>query len=142
MWRRYFAANGCIPMLSRNPRATIKGVQEALDRGAVVGVFPEGGISHDGRLQPFRPGIALIAARSVAPVLPIGIRGAFASLPRARRFPRPLRVRVHVGAPMRLEGAWLANKLDRAAAAKFIQRLADEVRRLAGQADLDVALRV
>ncbi len=131
-WRWYFAANGCIPMRSRSLRATIGLVRQQLDAGQVVGVFPEGGISHDGRLQPFHPGVSLMAARSGAPVMPVAIRGAFESFPRTRRFPRPTRVRIHLGAPLRLDGAWGANKLDRAAAERFLRSLHEDVRRLLG----------
>ncbi len=134
-WRWYFAANGCIPMRRQSLRATIALVQQQLDAGQVVGVFPEGGISHDGRLQPFNPGVSLLAARSGAPVMPVAIRGAFESFPRTRRFPRPTRVRIHVGAPVRLGGSWGGNTLDRAAADRFLRALQDDVQRLLGRAE-------
>ncbi len=48
---------------------------EALDRGYSVMVFPEGHRSVDGRLQPFRQGIGLLAQQSQVPVLPFGLHG-------------------------------------------------------------------
>jgi long-chain acyl-CoA synthetase len=48
---------------------------EAMDRGYSVIVFPEGHRSHDGKLQPFRPGIGLLAQESRVPVLPVALIG-------------------------------------------------------------------
>jgi 1-acyl-sn-glycerol-3-phosphate acyltransferase len=49
--------------------------------------------------------VARIAARTGVPVVPLGIRGAFESMPRQRRFPRPSRVSVHVGEPIVFDGS-------------------------------------
>jgi 1-acyl-sn-glycerol-3-phosphate acyltransferase len=71
-----------------------------LQAGGVVGIFPEGGISKDGALGPFRPGVALLALRARVPVLPVAIRGTREALPpgtyRLRRTP----IRVRVGNPV------------------------------------------
>ena len=48
---------------------------EAMDQGYHVLVFPEGGRSADGRLQPFEPGIGLLAQESEVPVQPILVEG-------------------------------------------------------------------
>ena len=48
---------------------------EALDQGYHVLVFPEGRRSTDGRLQPFEPGIGLLAQESEVPVQPILVEG-------------------------------------------------------------------
>ncbi len=48
---------------------------EAMDRGYHVLVFPEGRQSTDGTLQPFRAGIALLAAESSARILPVALKG-------------------------------------------------------------------
>jgi len=48
---------------------------EALDHGYHVLVFPEGRRSADGRLQPFEPGIGLLAEESEVPVQPILVQG-------------------------------------------------------------------
>lgn len=46
-----------------------------MDRGYHVLVFPEGHRSADGALQPFRPGIGLLARDSSATVLPVALKG-------------------------------------------------------------------
>ena len=48
---------------------------EAMDRGYSVMIFPEGHRSGDGKLQPFRPGIGLLAQESRVPVVPVALIG-------------------------------------------------------------------
>lgn len=52
-------------------------------------IFPEGGRSPDGRLQPFKMGAFRLAVGQQASVLPVTIEGGNASWPPGRRFPRP-----------------------------------------------------
>lgn len=63
-----------------------------LRAGEALVIFPEGGRSRDGRLQPFFPGAFRLALAAGAPVVPVSIAGAHASWPPSRRWPRPGRV--------------------------------------------------
>src|SRR6267142_2557018 len=54
-------------------------IARALQEGDVVGIFPEGKITSDGNLNPFRPGISRIVARTPAPVVPLALRGLWGS---------------------------------------------------------------
>jgi long-chain acyl-CoA synthetase len=73
---------------------------EALDQGYHVLVFPEGRRSPDGRLQPFEPGIGLLAQESQVPVQPILIQG----LKRVgNKWPGRGTVSVTLGAPLTME---------------------------------------
>ncbi|MCV2218411.1 MFS transporter [Thauera sp. Sel9] len=54
-------------------------VARALEAGELVGLFPEGKISGDGEMSPFRPGIARIVARTPVPVVPMALRGLWGS---------------------------------------------------------------
>src|SRR5438094_510850 len=97
-----------------------------LDGGLVVGFFPEGTRSRTGALGEAHPGVALVAVRSGAPILPVAITGTEA-LPldakaagRAHRG-RP-RVRVTVGAPFHLPPRPPGEKQDLAAATERIMR--------------------
>lgn len=132
VWREVFRAFGTEPVQPEDPVATVTAVCALLARGEVVGIYPEGRISDDGSMRRFRSGIARIAARSGAPVMPVGIRGAHRSLPRHRLVPKPTRVRVHVGEPVRFPGAPLDDPLPSALRA-FQNDLHDRVARLAGQ---------
>ena len=55
-------------------------VDEALAKGEVVCIFPEGGITRDGAIQPFRPGVDRILARRPVPVVPLALRGMWGSI--------------------------------------------------------------
>ena len=129
-WRRFFDANGVIPVAPRDPEATLERIREKLDREGVVGLFPEGRISPDGRLQRFRSGIAHVAARTGAPVLPLWIEGAHDSLPRSRRLPRPGRVTVRTGTARVFPGAPTDAPLSRQVIAAFLADLRGEMIRL------------
>ena len=65
--------------------------------GRVVGIFPEGGRTVDGRLGSAKTGAALMAARTGCPVVPVGITGAFQAMPIGSSMPRPRRVDVSFG---------------------------------------------
>jgi long-chain acyl-CoA synthetase len=73
---------------------------EAMDQGFHVLVFPEGGRSHDGRLQPFEAGIGLLAQESQVPVQPIVIEGL---KPLGKKWPARGSVSVRLGMPLTME---------------------------------------
>ncbi len=76
-------------------------VAEELDAGGVICIFPEGRVSRDGQLSPFRPGIEKIVARTPVPVVPIaltGMWGSFFSYFWGKPFSKPFqRIRAKVG---------------------------------------------
>ncbi len=128
-----FRSLGTVPVRPGDPAGTIDAVVEALEGGDGVGVFPEGGLSVSGRIRRFRSGIARMAARSGAPVIPVGVRGAFESLPSHRRLPRFRRVTIVVGAPMRFPGSPLDADPPRGEIETFVLALRAEVSRLSGK---------
>ncbi|MCC6417760.1 MAG: 1-acyl-sn-glycerol-3-phosphate acyltransferase [Gemmataceae bacterium] len=67
----------------------IRTILEQLQQGEAVVVFPEGERTHDGRMQPLKPGILLLLRKTQAPIVPVGLAGAYAAWPRARKFPVP-----------------------------------------------------
>jgi 1-acyl-sn-glycerol-3-phosphate acyltransferase len=68
-------------------REGLQGVLDALGRNKAVLIFPEGERTYDGKLAPFKPGVALLAARSKAPIVPVGISGAYEAWPRTEKSP-------------------------------------------------------
>lgn len=73
-----------------------------LEKGQPVMVFPEGTRSRDGELHDFTVGAAALCIKQGVPCLPVGLRGAYAAMPRGRNWPvrgRPP-VRVNFGSPM------------------------------------------
>lgn len=72
-----------------------------LQAGRAVLVFPEGTRGSEGTLQEARAGAGMLATLSGAPVVPVYIQGSGRALPRGAAVPRPVRVSVTVGSPLR-----------------------------------------
>jgi 1-acyl-sn-glycerol-3-phosphate acyltransferase len=53
----------------------LEGARKALEEGMILGMFPEGRRSQDGKLRKGKPGPAVIASKTDTPVLPVGIAG-------------------------------------------------------------------
>ena len=75
---------GAIPIASAKEdpvmlEAAFAEVGRALENGDLVGVFPEGHLTRDGELQPFRPGISRILAANPVPVVPMALSGLWGS---------------------------------------------------------------
>ena len=73
---------------------------EAVDRGYSVLVFPEGRHTTDGKMNPFRAGIGLLAENLGIPVLPMRIDGLFAVKQAGKKFAKPRTIRVRIGKPI------------------------------------------
>ena len=76
-------------------RAALRILQE----GGMLLMFPEGTRGPEGALRPAKPGAAMLALLSGAPVVPVLIRGSGRAWPRGRRLPRPVKVVVRFGPP-------------------------------------------
>jgi 1-acyl-sn-glycerol-3-phosphate acyltransferase len=55
-------------------------VDAALANGELVCIFPEGGLTADGRIAPFRAGVDRILARRPVQVVPLALRGLWGSI--------------------------------------------------------------
>src|SRR3569623_312383 len=55
-------------------------IARELEEGNVVGIFPEGAITHDGQMDSFRSGIERVIARTPVPVVPMALRGLWGSI--------------------------------------------------------------
>jgi 1-acyl-sn-glycerol-3-phosphate acyltransferase len=127
--RWFYWGMGTIPVrLDGQDSRGIKRAVKVLKKGRVLGIFPEGSRSVDGKVQETRPGAALIAALSGAPVVPAFIDGARDSLPVGGRFPRPARTHVRFGPPLR----FLQDKRARGRGPlrEFSQSVEEAIRRL------------
>ena len=68
-----------------------------LRRGSTVVIFPEGRCSPDGQLQALQPGVAVLALREQAPIVPVILKGTREMLPLGARFPGFHPKQVHYG---------------------------------------------
>jgi len=86
----------------RADREAYRAAHEVLASGAWLGLAPEGTRSRTGHLGEPKPGVALLAVRSGATVLPVGISGSDRAWPVGARLPRPgSRVTIRFGTPYR-----------------------------------------
>ena len=106
---------GAIPIASAKEdpammEAAFAEAARALANGDLVGIFPEGNITRDGELQPFRPGITRILEANPVPVVPMalsGLWGSFFSRVDGVAMKSPFRrgvfsdIALHVGQPVR-----------------------------------------
>ncbi len=107
------------------------GLRAILDRlllGGAIILFPEGTRTRDGKLQPARSGIGLTVIKSTAPVVPVRVFGTFEAYGRHLLLPRPRRVAVKYGQPMRFEQLRAEAKVCSKPRLKQIyQQVADEI---------------
>lgn len=114
---------GHIPVPREDPRAAVKtlslAAQGIRDRGISMLIFPEGGRTRDGALQPFKEGAAYIAIKAGAPIVPVALIGTRDVLPYGSGHLRPGRVLMRVGDPIDTKGMSLHDR----------GKLTEEVRR-------------
>ena len=102
----------------------------AAKRGVSLIVFPEGTLSRQTGLMPFRTGAFQVAAQSGIPVVPAALRGVRSVLRDGRWYPRRAPVAVTFGAPVAPDGE------DWAAAVRLRDRVRAEILRHCGEPDL------
>jgi len=101
----WMARNGGIHPVDRSTAdmEAFRLARRVLDEGHMLMVFPEGTRSSDGRLQQAKDGVAMLALRTGAPIVPIAVIDSDRVWPRGRKVPRiGGRIIVRIGRPFRL----------------------------------------
>jgi 1-acyl-sn-glycerol-3-phosphate acyltransferase len=96
----FFRGCGHVPVERADTRSAASVIEigvELLRDGNALGIYPEGTRSPDGRLHKFRTGVARLALRSGAPVLPVGLVGTREVQPPGSRRWHRTPVAVHFG---------------------------------------------
>jgi 1-acyl-sn-glycerol-3-phosphate acyltransferase len=99
----FFSATGQVPIDRAGAHASQGALMTAsrlLREGRLVGVFPEGTRTRDGRLNRGRTGVARMAAATGVPVIPCATVGTFSIAPPGAKVPRPHKIKVRFGSPM------------------------------------------
>lgn len=127
-------ALGAVPV-SRSDNASaagaLKGFMKLYREGSDVLIFPEGGRSPDGKLQPLEGGVALIAAHEKAPILPVFIHGTYEAMPTGSSLIKPHKITVTFAKPLRFSEEVYSGKGGRDI---IMQRLTDVMKELESQA--------
>src|SRR6266852_8383209 len=136
---------GWIPI--RRERVDRTGFEEAIRRvkaGGAVVIYPEGGRSEDGRLQPGKPGVGMIVAATGCPVVPAYLGGTHDALPPGAKGIRLRPIRVTYGAAMDFSA--LVKEMDGESKRKELyqlisQEIMDRIAALGGVASPSTACR-
>lgn len=99
--------SGQIPVDTVSPNATVSSLGaavRALRGGMPLFVFPEGGRTPDGAIQPFLAGAAFLAIRSQVPLVPIALGGVYDLLPMHTRHFYPGDITLTIGEPISTAG--------------------------------------
>jgi 1-acyl-sn-glycerol-3-phosphate acyltransferase len=103
----YLARSGQIPIDTVNTHSTLSSLGvgvKALRAGMPLFVFPEGGRTSTGEMQPFLAGAAYLAIRAQVPLIPIALSGVYDLLPIHTRHFYPGPLTLTVGEPISTAG--------------------------------------
>lgn len=113
--------SGQVPIAPGAKLASMRSLLRAvpgLQSGTPLVVFPEGGRSADGQIQPFMTGAAYIAIKAEVDIVPMAIVGTFEALPMNSFHIRPGKIELIVGEPISTSGTTLHDAEKLTAAAK------------------------
>ena len=136
----FFTATGQLPIDRAGGKASEASLNtglQVLGEGRVLGLYPEGTRSPDGRLYRGRTGVARMVLEAHVPVIPVAVRGTDDVMPLGAKLPKVKRVSVTVGEPMnfsRFEGMESDRFVLRAITDEIIYRM----NQLSGQEYVDV----
>lgn len=124
-----FPAMNVIPVeRDGNDMSALREVIKKIKEGNGVVLFPEGTRSPDGNLQPARPGIGLVIAKTGAPVLPMRIFGAYDAFPKNAKSFHFTKITVVIGEAIHFSPAELSDP-----SRENYQRLGDRVMEAIGR---------
>ncbi len=140
----FVRGTGLIPLDRDNADAAAAALRtgvRAVRNGLLLGVYPEGTRSPDGRLYRGKTGVARMAMDAGVPVLPVAMRGTDRVQPIGRVWPSLARVGVHIGAPLQPPRPAADPEARKAQARDFTEQVMAAIARLSGQqrVDLDAA---
>ncbi|MDQ1530906.1 MAG: 1-acyl-sn-glycerol-3-phosphate acyltransferase [Microbacteriaceae bacterium] len=138
---RFLRATGMIPIDrsgGKASQASLVAGRAVLDRGAVLGIYPEGSRSRDGKLHRGRTGVARLALESGAVVVPAAMIGTDRVIPVGSRsiLPRIRRIAITFGPPLDFS-AEAGNQGDLAVLRTVTDRIMEAIREVSGQEYVD-----
>ncbi|MFD3523974.1 lysophospholipid acyltransferase family protein [Streptomyces sp. NPDC058653] len=99
----FFRGVGQIPVDRSGKEAGQAAIREGLGvlrKGELLGIYPEGTRSHDGRLYKGKVGVAVMAIKGQVPVVPCAMVGTFEIQPPGQKIPSIKRVTIRFGEPL------------------------------------------
>ncbi len=99
----FFHSAGQIPVDRSGKDAGQAAIREGLgvlSKDELLGIYPEGTRSHDGRLYKGKVGVAVMALKAGVPVIPCAMIGTFEAQPPGRKIPKIHPVSIRFGEPL------------------------------------------
>jgi len=93
-----------LPQREAGTREALRYAGELVSEGKCILIFPEGKRTDAGEIQPFQPGVGMLAAKLRVPVVPVRLEGLERVLHKSAKFARPGKVRVKFGPAIRPYG--------------------------------------
>jgi len=84
-------------------KAFLSQVRKILRDGNILGIFPEGTRSEDGKLIKGQSGVTRLALMNKVPVVPVGLNGFYDILPKGKKLPRISKLVIDIGEPIYLD---------------------------------------
>lgn len=137
--RNFFKITGQIPMDRSGGQASqnsLEAGEQVLRDGELLGIYPEGTRSPDGRLYRGKLGVARIALETQVPVIPIALIGTDKVQPIGKKVPNIRRVGMIAGEPLTF-GAYYDHPKDRFAQRAVTDEIMYQIMRLSGQQYVD-----
>lgn len=99
--------SGQVCVDQQNPARSVGQIKSALrtlKRGMPLVIFPEGGRTPDGRIQPFLPGAFFLAIKADVDIVPVALRGMYELLPMNTYHVKPRPLEMRIGKPIPTNG--------------------------------------
>lgn len=116
VWRIYLNYSGAIIIDGKNTsviRNAFTTIRKRIAAGEIIGIFPEGTRTGNGKLQEGRPGIASLVISTKAPIIPVALKGFYEAWPRHKLIPGRAQCTIKIGKPIDFQILPSINKKER-----------------------------
>lgn len=138
--KAFFAGVGQVPIDRSGGRASEAAIQTGLgvlSRGDLLGIYPEGTRSPDGRLYRGRTGVARMAIEAGVPIIPVAMIGTFEIQPTGQVWPKIRRVTIAYGEPIDVS-EYADQSRDPSVLRAITNQVMDSLQELSGQEYVDI----
>jgi 1-acyl-sn-glycerol-3-phosphate acyltransferase len=137
--RQFMTSIGTIPVHRGGGRASEAALRtglQVLSNGELLGIYPEGTRSADGRLYRGKTGVARLAIESGAPIIPVAMVGTDVAQPVGQKVPSRVDVGMRIGPPIHAT-AYIGKQEDREALRELTDEVMRAIQALSGQEYVD-----
>ncbi len=137
--RAFMEGVGTIPVHrggGRSSEAALHTGMRVLDEGHLLGIYPEGTRSQDGRLYRGKTGVARLAIEAGVPILPVAMIGTDVAQPVGKKVPSRVKIGVRIGKPIDIS-AYSGRQDDREALRELTDNVMAAIQKLSRQEYVD-----